>query len=194
MDDVYDVIAIASAAFIVLMGLWTALKLHKENPFSALSVLLGGAGAAISLAIYLLIVDIELKKEATWGLLAGGALAGAFFGRRIPLYHREGTVFSRAAGWHLALPAAAIAAFQVTGVQESVDGTILSFAALHAATGFAVVACALLLVRRLGIRPAAAPSEGQSAPVAAAEGQRCPRCGSPVQPAWRHCMGCGAPV
>jgi len=116
MDDVYKVIAIASAAFIVLLGLWTALRLHKERPFSALSVLLAGAGAAISLAIYLLIVDIELKEEATWGLLAGGALAGAFFGSRIPLYHRGDTVVSRAAGWHLALPAAAIAAFQVTGV------------------------------------------------------------------------------
>jgi len=194
MDDVYKIIAIASAAFIVLMGLWTALRMHGERPFSPLGALIAAAGAAAGLAIYLLIVDIELKKEATWGLLAGGALAGAIFGTRIPLYHRGDTVVSRAAGWHLALPAAAIAAFQVTGVQESVDGTILSFAALHAATGFAVVACALLLVRRLGIRPAAARGESFPVAVPAAEGQRCPRCGSPLQTGWRHCTGCGAPV
>jgi len=160
VDDFYEVIALGGAGLVVAGALWTVVRLQREQPFSPLGTLIAGASAAISLAIYLLIVDIELKEEATWGLLAGGALAGAFLGSKIPLYRRGDAVVSRAAGWHLALPAAAIAAFQVMGVRESVDGIILSFAALHAATGFAVVASALLLIRRLGIRPAPGPFRG----------------------------------
>lgn len=196
MDDFYRVIALVGAAVIVLSALWTLARLQGERPFSWLGTLIAGAGAAASLVVYVLIVDIELKEEATWGLLAGGALAGVLFGTRIPLYRRGDAVLSKAAGWHLALPAAAIAAFQVMGVRESVDGIILSFAALHAATGFAVAACALLLVRRLAARPAATSTEGEPAPVPvpAATEPQCPRCASPVRPGWRYCMSCGAPL
>lgn len=193
MDDFYRALALVGAALIVLSALWTVVRLQGERPFSSLSTVIAGAGAALSLVIYLLIVDIDLKGEATWGLLAGGALVGAFVGARLPLYRRGGTVLSKAAGWHLALPPAAIAAFQVMGVRESVDGVILSFAALHAATGFTVAACALLLVRRLGIRPAA-PIEGAPAPVTAAAEPRCPRCASAVRSGWSYCMRCGAPL
>jgi hypothetical protein len=192
VDDFYRVIAIAGAGLVVVSALWTLVRLQGERPFSWLGTLIAGAGAAISLVIYLLIVDIELKDEATWGLLAGGALAGALVGTRIPLYRRGDIVLSRWAGWHLALPPAAIAGFQIMGVRESVDGIILSLAALHAATGVAVAACAFLLIRRLGARPAAAPAGGQPVP-AAAEGQ-CAGCGSPIQPNWRYCMRCGAPL
>lgn len=192
MDDFYRVIAIVGAGLVVVSALWTVVRLQGERPFSWLGTVIAGAGAAVSLVIYVLIVDLELKDEATWGLLAGGALAGALVGTRIPLYRREDTVLSRWAGWHLALPPAAIAGFQVMGVRESVDGIILSFAALHAATGFTVAACAVLLIRRLGARPAAAPAAGQPVPVTA-EGH-CPGCGSPVQPNWRYCMRCGAPL
>jgi len=194
MDDFYRGVAIAGAALVAIGALWTVVRLHRERPFSALGTLMAGAGAALSLAIYRLVIDIDLKEEATWGLLAGGALAGAFLGTKIPLYRRGDRVFSKAAGWHLALPAAAIAAFQVMGVRESVDGIILGFAALHAATAFAVAASALLLVRRLVARPARAPAEGRAAPIltAAAPRGQCPRCGSPVRPNWRYCMACGA--
>ena len=194
MDDFYRVIAIGGAALIVASALWTVVRLQRERPFSWLATLIAGAGAAISLVIYVLIVDVELKEGATWGLLAGGALAGAFFGIRIPLYRRGDRILSRAAGWHLALPPAAIAAFQVMGVRESVDGIILSFAALYAATGFTVAACALLLVRRLAARPAAAPAAGEPAPVPAATEPQCPRCASPLRPNWRYCMRCGVPL
>jgi hypothetical protein len=191
VDDFYRVMAIVGAGLIVLSALWTVVRLQGERPFSWLSTVIAGAGAAVSLVIYLLIVDIELKEGATWGLLAGGALAGALFSARLPLYRRGDAVLSKAAGWHLALPPAAIAAFQVMGVRESVDGVILSFAALHAATGFTVAACVLLLVRRLGVR-AAAPAEGQPAPVPAAVEPQCRRCASPIRPGWRYCMRCGA--
>jgi hypothetical protein len=194
VDDFYRVIALTGAGLIALSALWTVVRLQKEQPFSGLSTLMAGAGAAVSLVIYILIIDFDLKDEAAWGLLAGGALAGALFGTRIPLYRRGDAVVSRAAGWHLALPAAAIAAFQVMGVQESVDGIILSFAALYAATGFAVAACALLLVRRLGLRPVPARTPSRDAPVAVTPAGQCPQCGSTLKPNWRYCMACGAPV
>lgn len=194
MDDVYKVIAIASAAFIVLGGLWTALRLHKETPFSALSVVLAGAAPVIALLIYRLTLDVELKDEAVGGLLAGGAVAGLLFARSIPVYAGGPAVLVRASGWHLLPPMLAMAAVQVTGVRESFEGIVLALAGLYAATAFTVAGSALLLVRRLGVRPAVAPAEGLPVPVAATEGQRCPRCGSPVRPTWRHCMSCGAPV
>jgi hypothetical protein len=194
VDDFYRVIALTGAGLIALSALWTVASLQKEHAFSGLSTLMAGAGAAASLVIYILIIDFDLKDEAAWGLLAGGALAGALFGARIPLFRRGDAILSRAAGWHLALPAAAIAAFQVTGVQESTDGIILSFAALHAATGFAVAACALLLIRGLGLRPAPARARPQTAAAPAAPMGQCPRCGSPLKPNWRFCMACGAPL
>jgi uncharacterized membrane protein len=194
MDDVYEVIAIVSAAFIVLMGLWTAVRLHKERPFSMLAVLLAGAGPVAALVIYTLTLDVDLKQGAVWGLLGGGAAAGLLFARSIPVYASGPGVFTRASGWHLLPPMLAIAAIQVTGARESFEGLILALAGLYAATGFAVAASALLLVRRLGVRPAQASTEGLLVPVAATAGQRCPRCGSPVRPDWRYCMGCGAPV
>jgi hypothetical protein len=192
MDDFYRVMAIAGAAVVAAGALWTVVRLQREHPFSWLGTFMAGAGVAVSLVIYILIVDIELKQEAVWGLLGGGALAGAFLGARIPLYRRESAVVSKAAGWHLALPAVAIAAFQVMGVRESIDGIILSFAALHAATAFAVAACALLLVRRLAVGPTPAPARGRPAPPTVAASRQCPRCGSPIRPNWHYCMGCGA--
>jgi hypothetical protein len=194
MDDFYKVIAIASAAFVVLIGLWTAIKLRRERPFSVLAALLAGVGPVATLAVYSLILDVDLKPEVAWGLFGGGAAAGLLAGRSIPIFAQGPGVFMRASGWHLLPPVFAIAAIQITGVRESSDGVVRALAGLYAATGFSVVASVLLLIRGLGIRPAAAPAEGWPAPVAAAEGQRCPRCGSPVRPAWRYCMGCGAPV
>lgn len=194
MDDVYKAIAIASAVFIVLGGLWTALRLHKENPFSPLSVLLAGGSPVIALVIYRLTLDVDLKQEAVLGLLAGGAVVGLLFARSIPIYTLGPSVIARASGWHLLPPMLAMTAIQVTGVRESSEGIVLALAGMYAATAFTVVASALLLIRRLGVRPAVAPAEGPPEPMPAAEGKRCPRCGSPVQPTWRHCMGCGAPV
>ena len=83
MDDFYRVVAIGGAALVAIGALWTVVRLHRERPVSALGTLMAGAGAALSLVIYRLIIDIDLKDEATWGLLAGGALAGAFLGTKI---------------------------------------------------------------------------------------------------------------
>ena len=199
MDGFCRFVAIAGAAVVAVGALWTVVRLQRERPFSLLGTLIAGAGVALSLVIYVLIIDIHLKKEATWGLLAGGALAGAFIGTQIPLYRRGDSVVSRAAGWHLALPAAAIAAFQVMGVRESADGVILSFAALYAATAFAVAACALLLVRRLaGVPPARlvgpyAPA-AEARPATPREGLRCQDCGTVAKIGARFCRACGRPL
>jgi hypothetical protein len=194
MDDFYKVAAVATAAFVVVMGLWTAVRLRRERPFSALAVLVAGVGPVATLAVFSLMLDVNLKPEAAWGLLAGGAAVGLLVGRSIPIFAQGPGVFTRASGWHLLPPVFAIAAIQIAGVQESSDGVVRALGGLYAATGITVAASALLLVRRLGVRPASRPAEGLPVPVAATEGQRCPRCGSPVRPAWRHCMGCGAPV
>jgi hypothetical protein len=193
VDDFYRVVAILGAVIILVSALWTVVRLHREHPLSPVSILIAAAGTAISLVIYILIVDIELKQWAVWGLLGGGALVGVFFGMTIPVYRRGNTVLSRAAGWHLALPPMAIAAFQVMGVRQSVDGIILSYAALYAATAMAVAACAVLLIRRLAARPAAAPASVQQVPQSAAPQGQCPHCGSPVGPNSRFCTHCGAP-
>jgi hypothetical protein len=194
MDDVYDVIAIASAAFIVLAGLWTAFRLHGERPFSMSSVLLAGAGPVIVLVIYSLTLDVDLKQTAVWALLGGGAAAGLLFARTIPVYASGPGVVTRASGWHLLPPMLAMAAIEVTGARESFEGLVLALAGLYAATAFAVAASVLLLVRRFGVRRVAAPAEGSPAPVPATGEQRCPRCGSPVRIGWHYCMDCGAPV
>ena len=110
MDDVYRGIAIASAAFIVLAGLWAAVRLHRERPFSMMGVVLAGVGPAVALATYRFALDVELEDGAVWGLLAGGAVAGFFFARSIPVYARGPAFLMRGAGWHLLPPMFAIAA------------------------------------------------------------------------------------
>ena len=194
MDDLYRAIALGTAALIVAIALLAIVRLQREHRFSGFGTVMSGVGAAVGLGLYILLIDIDLKKEATWGLLAGGALVGAFFGTRIPLYEREGIVVAKAAGWHMALPSAAIATFQVMGVRESVDGIILSFAALHAAAGFAVAACALLLLRRIAVKPTAAavaPAPTATMPALAAS---CPSCGALPLPGARFCTRCGGAV
>jgi hypothetical protein len=195
VDGLYQVIAVGGAVLVVATGLWTAVRLHGERPFSMMSAMLAGATPALSLVIYAAMLEVDLKTEYVWGLLAGGAGAGAVLGTAIPIYSRGPDVLTRAAGWHLLLPWLAIAAIQVMGVRESFEGLVLSLAALYAATAFAVAAMAVLLVRRRGISPAAAPAPAAlPAAVPATTGGRCSECASPVRPTWRFCMACGAQV
>ena len=153
VDSFYRGVAIAGAIVVVASVLLTIVRLQGERPFSSLSALLAGAGVAGSLAVYILMLDIALKDAAVVGLLIGGGVLGALVGLKIPLYSRDGVVFSKAAGWHLAPPGLAAAAFQVSGVRESPDGVILSLAALYAATA--------LCDRRFRLSPP--PSRGRSA-------------------------------
>lgn len=190
MDDTYNAVAIVSAAVIVLLALWTALRMHAERPFSSVGVLLSAAGAVLALVIYELTLDVDLKMEAIIGLVAGGAVAGLFTGRLIPLQPRQSGVLVRASGWHLVPPMLAIAALQVTGGRESFEGVVIALAALYATTAFAVIACAVLLVRHSRVQPAAAPAIEPRTPVVV-EGPRCPECGESVRLDWSFCMTCG---
>jgi len=191
MQGFFQAIAVVSAVLLILSGLWTAFRLHGQRPFSAVAVALGALSPGVSLAMYWLLLDVNLKPGAVWGLLAGGAAVGLFTGRAIPLYARGPLVLARASGWHLLPPSAAIAAMQITGVKGSFDAVVLALAGMYAATGFTLGACAALLVRRMGVRRAPVPADA-SAPVFRAAGRFCARCGAavPASPA-RFCLKCG---
>ena len=195
MDSFYRGVAIAGAIVVVASVLLTIVRLQGERPFSSLSALLAGAGAAGSLAVYILMLDIALKDAAVVGLLIGGGVLGSFVGLKIPLYSRDGVVFSRAAGWHLAPPGLAVAAFQVSGVRESPDGVILSLAAVYAATAFAIAASVCLLLRRAAAAPVAKVAEQPiSAQPAPTEEIHCPSCGTVAAAGHKFCRGCGRPL
>jgi len=195
VDSFYRGVAIAGAIVVVASVLLTIVRLQGERPFSSLSALLAGAGAAGSLAVYMLVLDMALKDAWVIGLLAGGGVLGAFVGLKIPLYSRDGVVFSRAAGWHLAPPGLAVAAFQVSGVRESPDGVVLSLAAVYAATAFAIAASVCLLLRRAAAAPVAKVAErpipAQSAPT---EEIHCLSCGTVAPAGHKFCRGCGRPL
>ncbi len=195
MDSFYRIVAIAGAIVVVASVLLTIVRLQGERPFSSLSALLAGVAAAGSLAVYILVLDIALEDAAVVGLLIGGGVLGALVGLKIPLYSRDGVVFSRAAGWHLAPPGLAVAAFQVTGVQGSPDGVIFSLAAVYAATAFAIAASVCLLLRRAAAAPVAnvakQPLPAQPAPT---EEIHCPSCGTVAAAGHKFCRGCGRPL
>jgi hypothetical protein len=195
VDSFYRGVAIAGAIVVVASVLLTIVRLQGERPFSSLSALLAGAGAAGSLAVYILMLDIALKDAWVIGLLAGGGVLGAFVGLKIPLYSRDGVVFSRAAGWHLAPPGLAVAAFQVSGVRESPDGVVLSLAAVYAATAFAISASVCLLLRRAAAAPVAKVAEQPIPAQPAPTGEiHCPSCGTAAAAGHKFCRGCGRPL
>jgi hypothetical protein len=195
VDSFYRGVAIAGAIVVVASVLLTIVRLQGERPFSSLSALLAGAGAAGSLAVYILMLDIALKDAAVVGLLIGGGVLGALVGLKIPLHSRDGIVFSKAAGWHLAPPGLAVAAFQIAAVRGSMDGVILSMAALYAATALAIAASVCLLLRRAAAAPVAKVAE-QPIPAqpAATEAIHCPNCGTVAAAGHKFCRGCGRPL
>jgi len=190
MQGFFQAIAIASAVLLVLSGLWTAFRLHGQRPFSGLAVALGVLSPGVSLAMYWLLLDVNLKPGALWGLLAGGAVVGVLTGRAVPVYARGPLVLARASGWHLLPPSAAIAAMQITGVKGSFDAVVLALAGMYAATGFTFGACAALLVRRASVRRAPVSARA-SAPATLASGRLCTRCGAVPSDAARFCLKCG---
>ena len=202
-DDLYHGIAIAGAVIVIVSVLLAIVRLQRERPFSSLSALLAGVGAGGSLAVYMLVLDMALKDGWVIGLLAGGSVLGALAGTKVPLYKRGGIVFSKAAGWHLAPPGLAVAAFQISGVRESPDGVIISLGAVYAASAFAIAASVLLLLRRIargsGARVAEQPSGAESVAPAeqpatsfAGSGETiCPNCGTVSAAGRKFCRVCG---
>jgi len=149
MDDCYTAVAYAGAGIAVVGALFAAIRLRREARFSMLGTLFSGAAIAGTLAMYMWLMEVELEFMPQVTLLTFGALPGLQAGRAVPLY-RHGTGFvSKGAGWYFVPAALAVAALQVMAVRDSLDGVIISFAALHAGAAFAVAASAVLLLRRL---------------------------------------------
>ncbi|MHB1416849.1 MAG: hypothetical protein ACYC1C_16505 [Chloroflexota bacterium] len=208
MDSVYGAVLVASTALVVVSGLLTAIRLHKEHRFSALAVVASVLGPLLALFIYSRTLDAGLKDWAAWVLVLAGLALGLLAGARIPLYAR-GQILTRAAGWHLLPPTLAIACLQLSGLRAGLDGFVLALAGLYVATGFAVGATAVFLLRRLRVSAPRTPAPlgrdgsaslappgqaaGASPSASSTEAGRCPRCGSPRKPDWRYCVRCGAP-
>jgi len=188
VDEVYQAIALIAAAVAVLGALTIVLRLHGERPFSSLSVIVAALSAVIVVVLYSFTFEVELKQEVILALVAGGAVAGLALGFKLPLYVGGGSVVSRMAGWHLALPGLAVAALQIEGVRGSMDGVVFGLAALYAATALAVAACAALLLRRVGLRPARVVG----VEAAAARVGVCGACGATLSTGARFCRRCGA--
>jgi hypothetical protein len=171
--NVYQAIAIVSAALALGAGGWDALRLRRTQRYSGLGLSVGAGGPILSLVLYLLVTNLALKQAVSIGLLASGAAAGFWIARRAALSHTDVTGEIRLVGasW-LPVPAAAsVAALQVCSAVDSLAGMIVSLAALEASVGFGVAAAVTLLYRRSTmdvVRPAA-PGAPPPAPAASAQ-------------------------
>jgi len=192
MDGFYAAAAYAGAGIAVGSALFAAARLRREALFSILGTLFSGAAIAGTLAMYMLLMDVELKFIPQLSLLAFGAVLGLQAGRAVPLYRHRTAVVSKGAGWYFVPAALAVAALQVTAVRDSLDGVIISFAALHVGAAFAVAASAVLLLRRLFVSETwPAPAAVTATAASPATAGNCPSCGATVSAGQRFCRACG---
>jgi hypothetical protein len=165
--NIYQAIALVSAALAVAAGAWDAYRLRREQRYSVVVMAITSGGPILSLWLYLTVTGLSLKQVVSLILFAAGAAAGAYAARRARLSEVEagGQIRMVGASW-LPLPAAlAVAAVQVSGAAGLFAGQILSLAALEAAVAFGVASAAGLVYRRSTFgRPAAAVSGGVGAP------------------------------
>jgi hypothetical protein len=148
--NVYQAIAIVSAALALAAGGWDALRLRRTQRYSGLGLSIGAIGPILSLVLYLLVTNLALKQLVSIGLVAGGAAVGVWTARRAALSRTDVTGEIRLVGasW-LPVPAAGcVAALQVCSAIDSFAGMIISLAALEASVGFGVAAAVTLLYRR----------------------------------------------
>jgi hypothetical protein len=174
--DLYLLVAVASAVLAVGAGIWDGRRLHCDARYSPVVIAITAGGPVISLALFLVVGGIELKPVATLGLVAIGAVAGAYVARLAQLSVAEPEERSGEAGEPLGpseavakggapdpagrpdiriagasllpLPAAiAVAALQISSAAGQAAWEVLSLAALEAAVAFGV-ASAVVLVRR----------------------------------------------
>ncbi len=147
------IVAIGSGALAIAAASWTALRLAGPRPFSSFALLVSAGGAGLTLVLPALAFGIVLKPPVVVALVAGGAILGILAGSA-PRLARDtsGRVLVRGGSWHALPLGLAVAAMQVTGVLGSLDGVVLSVAALHAATAFVVAAVIALLARRVVVR------------------------------------------
>jgi hypothetical protein len=175
--DIYLLVAVAAAVLAVGAGIWDGRRLHCDARYSPVVIGITAGGPVISLALFVVVGGIELKPVATLGLVAIGAIAGAYVARLAQLSVAEsqerpgesgepagpsdaaakgaasdptGRPDIRIAGASLLpLPAAiAVAALQVSSAAGQASWQVLSLAALEAAVAFGVASAVVLIRRR----------------------------------------------
>jgi hypothetical protein len=166
--NVYQAIALVSAALALAAGLWDAYRLRRGMRYSAAMVAIIAAGPVVSLWLYLVVTGLSLKPVASVSMLVVGAATGTLLARRASVTETasDGSVRMRAVAW-LALPAAfSTAAVQVASAIESFSWMIIALAAFEASVGFVAAAAITLIYRRSRLGRAGAA--GASAPTAPA--------------------------
>lgn len=172
--NVYQAVAIGSAALAVLAGSWDAWRLRRSQRYSTPVMVVTAGGPVLSLWLYILVTNLSLRPYVTALLVAIGAAAGLYAGRRAKLYEAGpgGQVRLVGASW-LPLPAAAcVAALQVSAAAGSLAAEIVSLAALEAAVTFGVASAASLAWRRSQVRRGRHPSPLPGAAASPDWGQR----------------------
>ena len=148
--NIYQGIALVSAALAVLAGAWDAYRLRHEQRYSLVVMAITAGGPILSLWLYLTITGLALKQIVSIVLFAAGAAAGLYAANRARLSEvgSSGQIRMVGASW-LPLPAAlAVAALQVSGAVGMLAGQVFSLAALEAAVAFGVSSAVVLVYRR----------------------------------------------
>ena len=148
--NIYQAIALASAALAVLAGAWDAYRLRHEQRYSVVVMAITACGPILSLWLYLTLTGLSLKQMVSIALLGAGVAAGLYAASRAKLSEvgSSGQIRMVGASW-LPLPAAlAVAALQVSGAAGMLAGQIFSLAALEAAVAFGVSSAVVLVYRR----------------------------------------------
>jgi hypothetical protein len=171
--NIYQAIALVSAALAVIAGSWDAYRLRREQRYSLVVMAITGGGPILSLWLYLTVTALSLKPIVSIALFAAGAAAGAYAANRAKLSEVEpsGQIRIVGASW-LPLPAAlSVAALQISGAVGSLAGQVFSLAALEAAVAFGVASAVTLAYRRSTI---GLPAPQGGAPAAPASGAGSP--------------------
>jgi len=160
--NLYQAIALCSAALAVLAGAWDARRLRRQHLYSATVMLITAGGPVLSLWLYLLATNLALKPAVSVGLFALGAVAAIAVTSRVGLSEVGSGEQIRLVGaaW-LPLPAAlSVAAVQVSSAITSLAFEVLALAALEATVAFGVASAVALIVRRTNLPSTSRPATG----------------------------------
>lgn len=160
--NIYQAIALVSAALAVLAGSWDAYRLRSEQRYSVLVIAITAGGPILSLWLYLTITSLELKQVVSILLFVAGGAAGVYAANRADISEvgSSGQIRMIGASW-LPLPAAlAVGALQVSVAAGSLAVQVVALAALEAAVAFGVVSAVVLMYRRSTFGKAPAPAAG----------------------------------
>jgi hypothetical protein len=171
--NIYQAIALVSAALAVAAGSWDAYRLRHEQRYSLVVMAITAGGPILSLWLYLVVTALSLKLIVSIALIVAGAAGGVYAANRARLSEvgSSGQIRLVGASW-LPLPAAiSVAAVQVAGAAGFLAGQIFALAALEAAVAFGVASAVVFAYRRATFgqpraqnAPAPGPGPGLGAP------------------------------